>query len=341
MQENVSGYVVARKGDKILYEGYMLNGELFILKSPFLRMKWYEGLLSEEEYLNFMLDNPLRGAYEKYGERFISHLRSFTALIQDLVSKEGDFDVILTPLPENHVREALGFPVEISEDRQTPEILSGIEQAVKGKRSVAEVEEMLKTLGYVRYFVEGHGSKSLEPYLHVCDAIKHGNTSLLLLFSRYTLLIGRVKDTRFVGIPPGITVAMDTLEQLPFSGVPEVRSMPISIFREVGVPVGKIHRIGRDRYHVSEMRHTGELVRITKDMRMSKETVKRYVKIYREWVKRVDSEVVEFPPTHLTKPAWKKMVAAYLDDYPHPTDFGRVIQVAAFGEIKIPPIKLP
>jgi len=73
--EGKTGYVEVRDGGRLVYSGYYLNGKLFVVDAPALNRIWYKGLLSEVEYENERMGNPMRYAYEKYGEKYIEHLR--------------------------------------------------------------------------------------------------------------------------------------------------------------------------------------------------------------------------------------------------------------------------
>jgi hypothetical protein len=108
-----SGYVVAMVGNSIVYEGYLIEGNLFILKSPRYDMRWYDGLLSEEEYNDHIMGNPLEYAHKRYGDKFLSHVERFTEEVLNRVERELDRESIryvLKELPEDHVRVILGLP---------------------------------------------------------------------------------------------------------------------------------------------------------------------------------------------------------------------------------------
>lgn len=316
-----------------LYEGYVLNGETFIITAPAFNMVWYRGLLSELEWENLRLGNPNRYAYEKFGDRYLEHLRSFTERVLSEVRRrfrEEELREEFVPMPEDYVREILGLPVEeirISED-------------VKEETSAEDIRRTLMALGYTNYYIKGEGeegNRNLAPYLGVCEAMEQGDTAFLLLYPRRLVLVGRIGDTHFVAVTPGINTALNTLIQFPPGHVvARMRGAPISRFKEVGVPIAKVVALGKDNLQVSVLRHVAQFINVERTFNIKPEEISQLLYDYKDWLSKVDDYLQEHPPSHMTKPAWKKIVAAHLDDYPHPEDFKRMLSVLTYGEVEIP-----
>ncbi len=332
MRERNGFVVVFANGEKV-YEGYVLNGETFITAAPALNMVWYRGLLSEIEWENLRLGNPHRYAYEKFGERYLEHLRRFTERVLNSIRERfgaGELEERFVPMPEDHVREILGFPVE--------EIK--IAEELRGDASTDEIKRTIMALGYTNYYInggQGEGNRNLAPYTEVCEAIEEGDTAFLLLYPKRLVLVGRVGDTHFVAVTPGINIALNTLLQFPPGHiVAQMRGASISRFRNVGVPMAKVVALDKDRLQVSTLRHVGQLIKVEYSVEMRPENMSKLLNDYKAWLSKVEGYLKENPPSHMTLPAWRKIVAAYLDDYPHPEDFRRMLSVLTYGEVDIP-----
>ncbi|NPA80730.1 MAG: hypothetical protein GXO29_06755 [Thermotogae bacterium] len=347
LDERLTGYVKGKVGEDVVYEGYILNGEKFITRA--FGEPWYKGLLSEVEILNTQFGNPAKYAYSTYGERYLQHMRDFTRRVLERVGREyGEVEEEFSEIPEEHVREILGLPEEEQpkpkpksrRDRSIVLELLNRPVVVEGKSrrrdKRPDLKRLFSALGYRTFYINGEGNSRLEPYLRVCENIKHGDTSVLFIFPRFSVLVGRMDDTHFVAVPPGTSVALDTLRNLHFQTVPEEQRLHISVFKDVGVPVGKVHLTSESVFRISVFRHIGEVVKVETDKEMDLDSVKTSIGRYRRWVREVETSLVDNTPSHLTRPAWQKIVMAHLDDYPHPEDFERAIQVFSHDKVNIP-----
>ena len=332
MRERNGFVVVFSNGEKV-YEGYVLNGQKFIIVAPILNMVWYRGLLSDVEWENLRLGNPHRYAYEKFGEEYLKHLKVFTERVLEEVRKrfnEEDLREEFVAMPEDYVREILGFPVEEVK----------IAEETRESRSAEQIKRTLMALGYTNYYINGdygEGNRNLAYYTEVCEAIKEGDTAFLLLYPKRLVLVGRLGDTHFVAVTPGINTAINTLLQFPPGHtIARMRGAPVSRFKNVGVPMAKVVALSKDRLQVSTLRHVGQFINVEDSIEIKPEDISRLLRSYKRWLSKVEGYLKNNPPSHMTLPAWRKIVAAYLDDYPHPDDFRRMLSVLTYGEVEIP-----
>ncbi len=339
-----SGYVEVRYGDEVVYSGYYLNGRLFVVDAPALNRIWYKGLLSEVEYENERMGNPMRYAYEKYGDRYIKHFEKFTREVLEEVEKtfqREDLDITMISMPEEHVREILGLPADLT--FENGEDITSESLEIKSL-SLESLEGHLKALRYREYYINGRGNGDLIPYLNMSENRKRGRSSFLLIYPRRIVLVGNLHGLEFVALAPGIKVAIETLrwisKQTGFGEADtDENRLTISRFVEVGVPLSKVLPEGEDRFRVRIFRHIGNFVSVDNEVLMAGKDLNTKYGEYVEWVKRVMNEVRFTPPPTMTKPAWSKLVEAYLEDFPHPLDFKRMINVDLLGEVNIPECK--
>jgi len=174
--------------------------------------------------------------------------------------------------------------------------------------------------------------------------LMRGGRSFLLIYPRRIVLVGNLHGLEFVALAPGIKVAAETLQWISRrTGFGEVDTdeirLPISRFVDVGVPLSKVLPEGDDRFLVRIFRHIGNFVSTDREVPMAVEALTTVYDEYVEWVKRVLNELRFTPPPTMTKPAWSKLVDAYLEDFPHPMDFKRMISVDLLGDVNIPECK--
>ncbi len=342
MFEGKNGYVEVKLGDRILYSGYYLNGRLFILSAPALGKVWYKGLLSEVEYESERLGNPMRYAHEKYGDRYIKHLEAFTREVLREVKERFAGENLKTnfvPMAEEHVREILGIPLPRKVEGVEAEESEDVEE-LRLTISADTLEAHLKSLHYLDYYINGKGTKELATYLDICEAIKHEDTSFLLIHPHRIVLVGRIGPVQFVGVAPGIKVATATLlylyEKCGSTSPPSLERLPVGIFREVGIPVAKVLLTDEDRVKISLFRHIGTMVKVDKEVETDLETFHEMFNRWHEWIDAVLYRLRLTPPSRWTKRAWSKLIEAYLEDFPHPLDFERILKVEALSEAEIP-----
>ena len=342
-----SGYVEVRHGNRVIYSGYYLNGRLFAVEAPALNRIWYKGLLSEVEYENERMGNPMRYAYEKYGEKYIKHFEKFTRDVLKEVERtfqREDLDITMISMPEEHVREILGLPADLTFENGEDLTSEGLE--VKSL-SLESLEDHLKALRYREYYINGKGNEDLAHYLKVCESLRRGGRSFLIVYPKRIVLVGNLGGLEFVALAPGIRVAVETLRWISKQTGSDVadlqdediKRMSISQFIEVGVPLAKVLLKDRTGLLTCVFRHIGNFVSLDREILMDGEELITVYGEYVEWVNRVLNEVRFTPPPTMTKPAWSKLVEAYLEDFPHPLDFKRMINVDLLGEVQIPECK--
>jgi len=316
---NKNGYLVAVVNDAIAYEGYLLNGKLVILKAPMYGMKWYDGLLSEEEYVNHLMGNPLEYARKKYGEALVEHLERFTKevlnrLKNDVRSEEIRY--VLKEMDEDYVRTLLGLP---DTGGFTGDPIVDFLGRIKG-----------------RLMKEGE-SKEVE---HLMKVAPEGDFLRVMVYPGYLLLIGRKSGRGFALITSDMDSTVELIKRWRGDAEEEEEcNMDVEAFAPVGVPFGCVLKEPSGKVRFRIFQRIGRFIRPRRAITVDPTGIKRVITEYRTWVNYVEHELFKTKPPHMTFPAWKKMVLAYLDEYPNPEDLSRIIRVEVGMDIHIPKLE--
>lgn len=302
--------------DAIAYEGYLLNGKLIILKAPMYGMKWYDGILSEEEYMDHLMGNPIEYARRKYGEALTEHLERFTREVLSRLKtnvKSGDIRYVLKELDEDYVRTLLGLSdnVEPAEDPVVDSL-----KRIKG-----------------RLMIEGKS----EELNYLMKAAPTGDFLRVMVYPGYLLLIGRSNGKGFALITSDVNSTVEFIKEWKGDTEEEDRcNMDVDAFAPVGVPFGCILKEPSGNVFFRIFQRVGRFIKPRKVITVNPTGIKRVITEYRTWVNYVEHELFRTRPPHMTFPAWKKMVLAYLDEYPNPEDFSRIIRVETGMDFHIP-----
>ncbi len=316
---NKNGYLVAVVDDVIAYEGYLLNGKLVILKAPMYGMKWYEGLLSEEEYMDHLMGNPLEYARRKYGEALIKHLEEFTKEVLNRLKndvKPEDIRYVLKELDEDYIRTLLGLS-----DR-------------RGPTGDPIVDSLRRIKG--RLMIEGES----EELKHLMRVAPKGDFLRVMVYPGYLLLIGRNNGKGFGLITSDVNSTVEFIKEWKGDTEEEGKcNMDVDAFAPVGVPFGCILKEPSGKVFFRIFQRAGRFIKPRKVITVDLPGIKKVISEYRTWVNYVEHELFRTRPPHMTFPAWKKMVLAYLDEYPNPEDFSRIIRVDVGMEFPIPKLE--
>ena len=308
-----TGFFTATVDGEPIYEGYILNGRPFVVKARRYGEVWYRGLLTEEEYQNQMLGNPFEYARITYGDRYLSHMEEFSRRIIERAN--GDFGrenvrLVFRELPEEHVRLVLGLPGD------------------GGKTS------FVRSIGGKVW--TGKEAEALLPLVRN----GRGEFLMVLVYPRYTALAGSSGTERFVVLTSRVDRAIDVLRRVPSGGGKEPERFNLEEFAGLGVPFARVVDRGDGTASIRTYRRIGTVIKGKTEVSVSLGTLKRAVKRYWAWVRTVERVVPSERPPHLTLPAWRKMVMAYLDDYPNPEDFTRILSVEAGRPVDVPTLNL-
>ncbi len=319
-----TGFFTATVGGEPIYEGYLLRGEPFVVKAQRYGEVWYRGLLGEEEYQNHLMDNPFEYAFRTYGERYVLHMREFSRRVIARANRdfgEENVKLVFRELPEEHVRLVLGLPEEESEGTGEDD---------------GSVVEFLNRLGSGKAWV-GEEAQALlkEVRTESPDFLK------VFVYPHYLAFVGSIGSERFVAL----TSKLESVDLLGEWGSSEgMEDEPdrfnLETFAGLGVPFARVRVKEDGTVSFRIYRRIGMLIKTEVDVPLSLEQVKRVVREYRAWIRSVKTEVQSHRPPHITLPAWKKMIMAYLDEYPNPEDFARILTVEAGISIEVPTVKV-
>ena len=308
-----TGFFTATVDGEPIYEGYILNGRPFVVKARRYREVWYRGLLTEEEYQNHMMGNPFEYARITYGDRYLSHMEEFSRRIIERADRDfgrENVRLVFRELPEEHVRLVLGLPGD----------------------------------GWKISFVRSIGGKvwTGKEAEALLPLVRNGREEFLmvLVYPRYTALAGSAGTERFVVLTSRVDRAIDVLRRVPSGGGKEPERFNLEEFVGLGVPFARIVGRGDGTASIRTYRRIGTVIKGETEVSVSLGTLKRAVKRYWAWVRTVERVVPSERPPHLTLPAWRKMVMAYLDDYPNPEDFTRILSVEAGRPVDVPTLNL-
>ncbi len=324
MRKDRSGFFTVVVGEEPIYEGYFLKGKPFVVKAQKYGEVWYRGLLSEEEYQNNLMGNPFEYAHRVYGDRYVRHMDEFARRIMNRA--KGDFGeenlrFIFRELPEEHVRLVLGL---------TADDEGGTE------RGEGLIDGIIKRLGCGRVWV-GEEAKALLGEIQP----KRADSLTAFVYPHYLMLVGSVKSEKFVVLTSRLE-SIDLMMEWDSNGESEdePERFKLETFSGVGVPFARIKVKGNGVASLRIYRRIGTIVRTEVDVPLSVVQIKRVVEEYRTWVRFVESEVQLLRPSHITLPAWRKMIMAYLDEYPNPEDFARILTVETGLSVEVPTVRV-
>ncbi len=225
IDDNFSGVVVYRRRvfeDPVLTV-YYLRGEPVYAESFLIKRRWWEGLLSDEEAENHLFDDAFGYASERYGNRYVEHIKEYARETITLTAET--------------VRD-FGWELEAEPTEYLPEEVASMFHIPYGRNeTVQEVRERdltseLNALGFPVFYVSGsrgdpHGFfHTIRPVKRVMDRVTRVveglQGSLAFVLPLYIVARFDLEEGRAWVVTKDVRRLMFALRYLdPVKGIPE------------------------------------------------------------------------------------------------------------------------
>jgi hypothetical protein len=160
------------------------------------------------------------------------------------------------------------------------------------------------------------------------------------VYPNFLLLLGRYENRGFAVLTSHVNAVVEVLREwegnVEGEGTP---NMDVEHFLFTGVPLARIYKESPNRVHFSIFRRVGRFIKPKSEITLDFATLKKAIGEYRTWVSYVERELLKTVPPGITLPAWRKMVMAYLNEYPNPEDFVRKLTVETGMSFPIPKLQ--